>query len=372
MVVYLAAFAVTYAFVCACRHRLPSRENRCLTRRVEGGFVLYPRRAVPLSNFLLCFVLLFLLSALREGIGTDYYYTYTPRFQEILEGERTYYEVGFYWLNRLIGSVTANPQWLFVVTSFLFLLFVALAFYDAVEELPFCVVVLLVSGEYFISMNNLRQALASALVLFGYRFVRRRQWGRFALVVAIAATIHQSMLVFFGVLALLLMLNYIPLRWLLGGMGTAVVLLAVLLHVGSGVLEMMLPERLQYYLQEMLYTQPTIGRLRTLVNLMLLVFFLLLRAHTRQRTLDPFILVQFCGAAVCLFDGLLPAAYRILRVFAFWQLLAVPLAVEQCRLLPGRWYVKPAVTILLAVLCAYSLLFLGTEEVIPYRSIFHG
>ncbi|MBQ8683109.1 MAG: EpsG family protein [Clostridia bacterium] len=372
MIIYLVAFGLTYLFAVACRRIAPPLGQRALAEKTSGGVVFHSHRLLPAMVFLACFLPLFLLSALREGIGTDYYYTYTPRFLEILEGERTYYEIGFYWVNRIIGMFTSNPQWVFVVTSFVFMLFVALAFYDAIEDLPFCVMTLLVTGEYFISLNNLRQAMASAILLFGYRFIRKKQWVRFGLLTVLCGTLHQSMLVFLGVLLVLILLEYVPLHRLLLLLSAGAAVVLVLMNTSLDLLAPVLPDRLLYYFREAMYTEPTIGKMRILVNIVLLVFLLFTRYQAKDREMEPFVVIQFLAVWVCLFDATLPAAYRILRLFTFWQLLAIPRAVScYTTLLHDRTWVKCILGAVLGLLCLYSLLYLGTEEVIPYHSIFH-
>ena len=44
-----------------------------------------------------------LVSSLRWGIGTDYFYTYYPDFYRIIVGFKPYKEMPFIWLNLLIS-----------------------------------------------------------------------------------------------------------------------------------------------------------------------------------------------------------------------------------------------------------------------------
>lgn len=370
--IYLIGFALTYGLVWLCARRTPALADRFVCRKQAGGLIIRKSRLQQRFAFLLAALPLFLISALREGIGTDYYFTYTPRFLEILDGERTYYEIGFYWFNRLVGAFTSNPQWIFVTTSAVFIGFVFLAFYENAEDLPFCIVTLLITGEYFVSLNNLRQAMAAAILLCGYRFLRQKQWISFALLALFCSTLHQSMLIFLAVLVLVIALDYIPLERLLVLLTIGVALLLVLCHSSTTLLRLFLPERLVYYIEYAIFTQPTIGMLRTLVNIALLAFLLFTRRRANTCALDILIIIQFLAVAICLFDSILPATYRILRLFTFWQLLSLPLAVEQySNRLGDRRIIQWGLIAVLGFLCVYSLVFLGTEEILPYRSIFH-
>lgn len=370
--IYLAGFAVTYVLVLVLAAKLPARDDRYVLRRRDGGIAFRPRKLLFVGLFLLCSLPLFLISALREGIGTDYYFTYTPRFLEILQGERTYYEIGFYYFNRLVGAFTSNPQWIFVATSAVYMLFVFLAFYENTDELPFCVLLLLASGEYLISLNNLRQAMAASVLLFGYRFLRREQWVRFGLLTLLCATLHQSMLVFLPVLLLIVAMKYIRLERLLPWLTIGVLAAWLLFQSDSAILRMFLPERLLYYIEYAIYNEPTIGKARILVNVVLFVFLLLARRLAKDKELDIFVLIQFLAVALCLFDAMLPATYRILRLFTFWQLLGLPIAVGRfSRRYGTKIVLQIALLGLLGALNVYSIVYLGTEEVLPYHSIFH-
>jgi len=371
-VLYLATFGVTLALVFACRRWVPALDERSLVDRVPGGRVYHPHRLWSMVAFLLCLTPLFFLSAVREGIGTDYYYTYTPRFLEILEGERTYYEIGFYWFNRVLGMFTDNPQWVFVTTSFIYMLCLGLAYYDAVDDLPFCIVILLVSGEYFVSLNNLRQAMASAILLLSFHFIRRGKWIPAFLLTALCSTLHQAMLLFFAVWVILILLKWIPLHRMLLLLSAGALLVYILLSVVPEFAEILFPERLLYYIKEAMYTEPTIGWPRGLMNAALLAFLLFTRYRAQDKRLDPMVIMQFLAVVVCLFDALLPAAYRILRLFTFWQLLSLPIAMERySAVMKDRWWIKLLLIVLLGALCVHAIVIMRTEQVLPYRSIFH-
>jgi hypothetical protein len=174
------------------------------------------------------------------------------------------------------------------------------------------------------------------------------------------------------VLMLIVALEYVPLEKMLSVLTVGVVTLFALLKSGAALLSVILPDRLAYYIEYSIFTQPTIGLIRTLINVAWLAFLLIARRQARTNKLDILIVIQFLAVAVCLFDSILPATYRILRLFTFWQLLSLPLAVEQFSPHSGtRRLIKWAVAGVFGFLCVYSLVFLGTEEVLPYRSIFH-
>lgn len=363
--VYLITFALVTAAVVGVSPYIPPLSARTLIapvvtrRQAWRGYGLLIAAVSPLI----------LLSALREGIGTDYYYTYAPRFVEIAAGERTYYEIGFYALNRAIALFTGHPQWLFVVTATIYGVCIFSVWYKQAADLPFCVLWLLASGEYFVSLNNVRQSLAAAVLLCGVGLLQRRRFWWFALLTAAAATLHQSMLVGYAVLALAVAAVYLPRRTLTVGVAALGGMAVVVLHRFPDAVAAVLPARFAQYIVEDMYLTPTIGMLRTLVNIALLALMLYTRRRTRTDRLDLYILIQIAAVAVCLADGTIPAAYRILRLFSVWQLVSVPLTAE-CYTDRARRIVQAAILCGGGALTLYAVGIRGDEAVLPYRWIF--
>ncbi len=361
---YLITFALATAAVCGASRLIPPLGERALItradtrRRAWQGYLLLLAAITPLI----------LLSALRVGIGTDYYYTYIPRFNEIVAGERTHYEIGFYLINRAVALFTDNPQWLIALTSVMYAVCIFTMWYKQAEDLPFCVLFLLAGGEYFISLNNVRQALAAAVLLCGAGLLRQRQWLWFALLTALAATLHQSMLVGYAILALAVACAYIPHRPMViatAALGAAAV---GVLHLCPDAVAALLPARLAEYITAEMYLHPTIGMLRTAFNVAVLGYMLYTRYRTGADKLDLGILIQIVAVAVCLADGTIPAAYRILRLFTVWQLWSIPLTTE-CYTARTRRIAQAAVLVAYAALTVYAVVLRGDEAVLPYHSI---
>lgn len=134
----------------------------------------------------------FLISALRYGIGTDYFFTYDPWFKLVLRGGVPDCEVGFYYLNKIIAYLTDNSQWLFAITSLLFIGCVYWAIYKKDENIPISILIFFLSYNFFVSLNNLRQSLASAITLVAMCCLIDGRKKAFAVLTIIAGSIHQS------------------------------------------------------------------------------------------------------------------------------------------------------------------------------------
>lgn len=95
-------------------------------------FFIKEKKKIPkiiICTFFLCTCnySLFFVSGFRYGVGTDYFYTYFPRFYQIMGGSNGYTEFLFTGLNKFILLFTDEAQWLFIITSFIFVLFMMLS-----------------------------------------------------------------------------------------------------------------------------------------------------------------------------------------------------------------------------------------------------
>ena len=109
--IYLAA-AVFAILVSCC---ITGREGaRCgeFYKDKNGWGIAFDKTEVRNRFFLYLSALpLFLISALRFGIGTDYFYTYYPGFRVIANGGHMHFELLFHWLVKFIAIFTHDPQW---------------------------------------------------------------------------------------------------------------------------------------------------------------------------------------------------------------------------------------------------------------------
>lgn len=142
------------------------------------------------------FAILFLLSALRIGIGNDYW-TYRQGFLYIMGGDRKLsYEFGFKWLVKLLQTVFGfdNYRVVFGVFSFLTCAFFVKALYDLSDLFAFSFFLFMANGFYFMSFSNVRYYFALGICLYAMKFVFKRDYVKLVLWVLIAATFHKTAL----------------------------------------------------------------------------------------------------------------------------------------------------------------------------------
>lgn len=354
---------------------------------------------VILSLFISAFPLFF-LSAVRYGIGTDYFYTYTPEFYRVAEGQKSYYEPGFWLINKIISLFTTNAQWVFIITS---ALFIGLLFYVLVKmcrNIPMALLLFFLSYNYYISLNNIRQSLASVILLVGIYFLTRKKVPAAFLCLACAVSIHRvsALYIFLIIPCLVEIPAYISLLFCL----VFAVFARYLAQPIMTILSTMIP-RLALYSQDaslVKYNLASIPRRFILVNIIIMLLaayrdfqysplydrFITRKAvkkipekphgviyyktvHTHSLEWQITKTLQVLLLCVCFLDGRIPATYRIVRIFAFPQFLLLVNSVKSHHNKKKRYLLYMILICLLLTLYVKNCID-GVEEVFPYQWIF--
>lgn len=142
------------------------------------------------------FVILFLLSACRLNVGNDY--AKYVEFMHLVNCDAYVpTEIGFNLLVKLIYGLSSYENFLLVFAfySFVTALFFLLAMYEQSDEFGFTFFLFMALGYYFQTFSTVRYYLALAVALYSMKFVLRRQWGRFVVLILLGSTFHKSLLV---------------------------------------------------------------------------------------------------------------------------------------------------------------------------------
>lgn len=343
-----------------------SIDKKCFRRKI----MIFISMILPMS-----------VSAFRYGIGTDYFYTYVPGFRDIALGNRGYYEIGFYWINKIVAMFTDNEQWLIAVTS---VIFVGLAYrqiYRMSVNYPISITLLFLSFTYFVSLNNIRQSLALVLLLVAMEclYNKRKIW--FIAFTLLAGSIHQVALSFL----VMVVSEWVSLS-AVTFLGISVSFFGIAKVIAPKIMGVLVPyiPRLALYFKvsELArYNNKTLGSsfvFSHLVIMILLVCIDIMYKPEKSSLNDTDKIEwnitkmnQCLLICICAMDGLVPAAYRIVRVFSFAQFILLPNVIlkhankNKYRLLYSGGVI--------GIFLMYFMQNLanGTEEVFPYVSIFN-
>lgn len=142
------------------------------------------------------FFILFALSACRQNVGNDYA-KYVEFMHLVNCNAYVPTEPGFNLLVKIIYGISGFENYLlvFAVYAFATILFFLLAIYEQSDEFAMTYFLFMALGYYFQAFSTVRYYFALAVALYSMKFVVRRQWGRFILLVILGSFFHKSLLV---------------------------------------------------------------------------------------------------------------------------------------------------------------------------------
>lgn len=157
-----------------------------------------PTRQEYLNRILVfgVFLILFALSALRVGIGTDYW-PYRDNFLEIYTGmQPVSYEFGFKMLVKYLQVWFGrdNYKLIFAVMSFMTCAFSIKGIFDTSDWFAFSVFLFMTNGFYFMGYSNVRYYFALGVAIYSIRFVLEKKYVAFILLACFAALFHKTAL----------------------------------------------------------------------------------------------------------------------------------------------------------------------------------
>ncbi len=304
-----------------------------------------------------------LLATLRDEVGTDWP-IYLDYFQAIGAGAKEFSEPGFNLLNRVVYFFSQD----FHVVTFLVAAAICLLSYAAIYRqsviVPMSILMLVLTGQYFNSMNQLRQALAMAIFLWSFRFVRERKPLPYFLAMAVAISMHQSAAL------------YLPLYFLYGLRANPRVHIVVLSGclvfspvLGKALALIIAHTKYGWYFNSV-YNDNNfylVGFVFTLVVLALYLYYLH-RVPREDREFDFMVNLQLMAVVVLLFTSFIPQVQRVSECFMALTCLAVPRLILREEDRARRVLLYVGVVALFGAKLLYDVYVNGWFSVIPYQT----
>ena len=151
-----------------------------------------------LSNFVLfiSFFTLFIFSALRYDVYNDYLYTYVPGYYDIINGIDTHFELLFVLINKFVYYIFNNVDWLFIITSYIYIFFIGKTLKEKSLNIPFSIFLMLGGRMYFYSFEQIRQYIAIAIFLYNLKNIEQHKWKNYLILTIIGGLIHKLSFIF--------------------------------------------------------------------------------------------------------------------------------------------------------------------------------
>lgn len=319
--------------------------------------------------FLLSLLPLFLLSALRYDVGTDYMFTYAPTFIKMLtDSSAGYREVGINFIIRFIQLFTTNPQWFFVVTSFVYNFFIFLSIYRYSPNRAYSILLCLFSCVYFISLNNVRQSCAAAILLFAFSTITEKKPVSFLACVLLASLFHSSSIIFVVVYPLC-NLRFYRRHYLVYSL-----MFLVLIFLGSSLFVSIIKLTKYSYFLESYLTTGRITYTYILHNLLILIvtYVILKDSYKVNRNDFSYLVIQTISALVPFLSFVIPSSELVSRLdlyFLTYQILLVPYLLSRIKNQKKRILIGSALGIYMFLYMYYSIVIRDNHAVLPYQWI---
>lgn len=155
---------------------------------------------------LMSFLSVFIISAIRFGIGTDYF-MYKSIYLTAASGvgpeqlSKLYQvEPGWATLNYLLGLVFKNGQTIFIVVALISTICVykGIIYFDKRINTGFAIFVYLII-LYLPSFNILRQGFALSILMISFKYIEEKKIVKFILILALAMSFHYTAILFLPV-----------------------------------------------------------------------------------------------------------------------------------------------------------------------------
>lgn len=160
---------------------------------------------VKTTLLVLAIVPMFLVSAFRYNVGTDYDKRYAYDYYRLAKGyDVDNLEIGFKTIDYICLQFTKEPYLLFTVTSLIILALIFEVVYKKSANKIFSIAIFFLGGYFFASLNIVRQYMAFALILLGYQFLmdenKKKAYIGFVICAILAFLMHSSSIICFIIL----------------------------------------------------------------------------------------------------------------------------------------------------------------------------
>lgn len=389
MIIYFAAFILTIIFIrkSAYYYNLINNKKQKLFAETNSTSHLKPYVSDQGENnfsrsqrikFFFCYIVFFILSvlplfivaAVRYDVGTDYFYTYVPNFYKILCGEEPYSEPGFNYFNKFIQLFTTDVQWLFVITSFIFVFFLIRTIIRCSANVTVSVIVVFCSCIYFWSLNNVRQAIAAILVLAAFPHLIRRQLIWYLIYICFAFLFHISTLI------MIVPYFIINIKFLKDKIFYFVLFILIFLPFICGeATQIILYTKYSYYITSTNFNNGRVETSEIIINALLLIVAFLCLYKRRNYSIMAYTLLfmqilTFFSIASSIFLGIPELCTRLMAFFQVYQILLIPYCYEKAILNNSNKKLFIFIYTLLLGSYVTNNVMRGSHEIIPYKTIF--
>lgn len=345
--VYIIAFLISTIFA--------QLYSLCKQSKHIGRSVLF---------LLSCFPVTF-ISAFRYDVGTDYFHTYVPYYLNIVKyGHKPYVsEPLFQLLNDWGAALHLHYQFIFIISSLVITVFLYYVMLKKSDSPALSVIIFLFSSIFFSSLNNVRQYMALAIVLYAIVGLKKENILKVIFLFIIAFLIHNSTII---VLPFYL-LSKIRIS------KKQIIILSIILILSSYLFVMFFKELLaltkySYFLD---VENGGFSILYILMNIGILIVALFYYQDTKKYRL--FTIFQMMAVFFSLCSILFRNEefwMRVIRSFTIMHPIFIPMIIKIEKQIHWKYVICLVTLFLFASYTIYTIYLHGALEVFPYQFCF--
>ena len=327
------------------------------------------RQGLNTLSLLAIFTILFLLSALRMEVGNDYE-TYVDTFHEIYVGGYVVTEPLFNAVVKILCELSGGENYLLVFAVFAFVtIWIFLkVMYEQTDDFFMAFFLFMTLGIYFRTFNTVRYYFVLAITLYSFRYIFRKEYGKFFLLIVLAAFFHKSVLV---VIPIYLIANMKWKKWYVAvlsiGAATMVLFQDFIMKIA---LELYPSYKDTIYLETETGLSGNLMSILRCIAVFVLAFLCYKECWKEDEKNRFYIKLNFLAILLYLCGSFLPLVGRIGYYLITSQILLIPAILGSIK----DNKKKKILTVMVLVACVgYFLLFLKSANqpgvrVLPYKS----
>ena len=308
--------------------------------------------------YTLIFFLLFAVSATRIAVGGDYW-NYTAIFNLLAQNrdKSVATEIGFNFLVKVVRHLFGydGKQYIiiFAIVAFVTILLFIKGLDELSEDFAISFAMFMLLGYYASSFNSIRSYLAFAVAFYSVRYIFRREFWKFALLILLASTFHISILLVLVAYPLGL-IRWKP--WMYGLLTALGVSFLVFSNFYRRLVFLIYPqyENTIYDTGEISYTN--IARCIGVLVFAVILYKKVIKDNEKNRF---YFTMNIFATVVYLCCSFMPIVSRIGYYFNIFQIILVPVLIDA---IPKKWVRIVLKTLLITAGCAYYVYFLYSSQ----------
>ncbi len=305
------------------------------------------------------------------SVGTDVHGTYYEIFTSIKKGHTEWVrDIGYGFINKIAIALYDDYHSVLFITSFLFCILCAKSIYNCSRCFSESFLLFFVTCVFFLSMNMIRQSLATAVCLVSIKYIEEHRLVSFFICWALAISIHTSVAVF-GVLLILYYIELTPKRIIL--LIVITIIFRTVLSNGIVMAITKIPFASKYFAWYIgsAYNSGDINVYSLILSSVILSFLLYIykRAH-KDKQYNLFLWCMTLSVVILLLSDKIPLMRRVSWIYNFSEIIFLPNMFKYIKQIDKRIMLKICIYGMLTAYMIITVFIKGHNEVVPYVTLF--